>query len=171
MLDGIITLVDAVHAQQQLDQFTIARAQIGYADRILLTKTDVEPDNEALLARLQRINAKAPVYKVINGDIDMNLLFNVGGFMLDDNVEISKPLFRFAPKQQNDIQSLVITMDKPVEISAISAPWKRCCSAMLIICCVTKGYSGLKMSRAACYSGAFSVFTVQILTANGVRMM
>lgn len=120
VLDGIITLVDAVHAQQQLDQFTIAQAQIGYADRILLTKTDVEPDNEALLSRLQRINAKAPVYKVINGDIDMNLLFNVGGFMLDDNVEISKPLFRFAPKQQNDIQSLVITMDKPVEISAIS---------------------------------------------------
>ena len=43
LLDGIITLVDTIHAQQQLDQFAIAQSQIGYADRILLTKTDIQP--------------------------------------------------------------------------------------------------------------------------------
>ncbi|MFH4113350.1 GTP-binding protein, partial [Acinetobacter baumannii] len=44
LLDGVIALVDAVHADQQMDQFTIAQSQVGYADRILLTKTDVAGD-------------------------------------------------------------------------------------------------------------------------------
>ena len=46
LLDGVIALVDAVHADQQMDQFTIAQSQVGYADRILLTKTDVAGDTE-----------------------------------------------------------------------------------------------------------------------------
>jgi G3E family GTPase len=64
-------LVDAVHADQQMDQFTIAQSQVGYADRILLTKTDVAGDTEKLRERLARINARAPVYTVIHGDIDL----------------------------------------------------------------------------------------------------
>ena len=63
LLDGIITPVDAAHADQQLSQFSIAQAQVGYADRLLLTKTDVAPDCEALIQRLQRMNARAPVYR------------------------------------------------------------------------------------------------------------
>lgn len=70
LLDGVIALVDAVHADQQMDQFTIAQSQVGYADRILLTKTDVAGDTEKLRERLARINARAPVYTVIHGDID-----------------------------------------------------------------------------------------------------
>ncbi|MBZ4256009.1 hypothetical protein LAN29_20760, partial [Mycobacterium tuberculosis] len=31
LLDGVIALVDAVHADQQMDQFTIAQSQVGYA--------------------------------------------------------------------------------------------------------------------------------------------
>lgn len=72
--------MDAVHADKQLNDFAIAQAQIGYADRILLTKTDIEPNNEALIERLQRINARAPIYPVIHGDIDLNLLLDIEGF-------------------------------------------------------------------------------------------
>ncbi|CRY87707.1 Putative GTPases (G3E family) [Salmonella enterica subsp. enterica serovar Senftenberg] len=59
LLDGVIALVDAVHANEQMNQFTIAQSQIGYADRILLTKTDVAGDSEKLRERLARINARA----------------------------------------------------------------------------------------------------------------
>lgn len=38
LLDGVVALVDAVHADEQMNQFTIAQSQVGYADRILLTK-------------------------------------------------------------------------------------------------------------------------------------
>lgn len=72
--------MDAVHANKQLDDFAIAQAQIGYADRILLTKTDVQPEHESLIERLQRINARAPIYPVTHGEIDLDLLFNIQGF-------------------------------------------------------------------------------------------
>ncbi|MFC3394832.1 GTPase [Brenneria rubrifaciens] len=120
ILDGIITLVDAVHAQQQLDQFTIAQSQIGYADRILLTKTDVAGEDEALLSRLQRINARAPIYPVIHGDIDLGVLFNIEGFILNDRLAVKTPVFRFIAPAQNNVQSIVVYLDKPVELPSVS---------------------------------------------------
>ncbi|MBD2783419.1 GTPase [Xenorhabdus sp. DI] len=120
LLDGIITLVDAVHAEQQLDRFSIAQAQVGYADRILLTKTDIAPVYDALVERLQRINARAPVYNVIQGEIDLGLLFDIDGFMLNDKLTVSPPVFRFMPKQSNSVQSIVVNLSYPVELSAVS---------------------------------------------------
>lgn len=122
LLDGIITLVDAVHADQQLNQFTISQAQVGYADRILLTKTDVATDNDALIQRLQLMNARAPVYKVTHGDIDLSVLFDIEGFVLNDklNVAAPAPLFRRIPQAQNNIQSIVVYHDQPLELMQIS---------------------------------------------------
>lgn len=122
LLDGIITLVDAVHGQQQLDQFSIAQAQVGYADRILLTKTDVAPPHEceALRQRLQRMNARAPVYDVTHGQIDLAVLFNVEGFILNDRLNIATPAFRLIPQPQNNIQSIVVYLERPVALGQIS---------------------------------------------------
>ncbi|KAA8998513.1 GTPase [Affinibrenneria salicis] len=120
LLDGIITLVDAVHAWQQLDQFTIAQSQIGYADRILLSKTDIAGEDEALIQRLQRINARAPVYAVQHGAIDLSLLFNIDGFMLNDKLTVASPVFRFIAPAQNDVQSIVVYLDQPAELAALS---------------------------------------------------
>ena len=120
LLDGIITLVDAVHADKQLNDFAIAQAQIGYADRILLTKTDIKPNNDALIERLQRINARAPIYPVIHGDINLDLLLDIEGFLLDSTLNVKQPTFRFVPKQQNEVGSIVVEFDYPVELVKVS---------------------------------------------------
>ncbi|MEQ5127311.1 GTPase [Providencia alcalifaciens] len=120
LLDGIITLVDAVHADKQLNDFAIAQAQIGYADRILLTKTDIEPNTDALIERLQRINARAPIYPVVHGDINLDLLLDIEGFLLDSKLNVKQSTFRFAPKQQNEVGSIVLEFDYPVELMAVS---------------------------------------------------
>lgn len=120
LLDGIITLVDAVHADQQLNQFTISQAQVGYADRILLTKTDVATENEALIQRLQLMNARAPVYKVTHGDVDLGVLFDIEGFVLNDKLNLATPVFRRIPQAQNNIQSIVVYHDQPLELMQIS---------------------------------------------------
>ncbi|MFG0516077.1 GTPase, partial [Kluyvera intermedia] len=119
LLDGVIALVDAIHADDQMNQFTIAQSQVGYADRILLTKTDVASDTEKLRERLTRINARAPIYTVIHGDIDLSQLFNTNGFMLEENVT-SKPRFHFMADKQNDVSSIVVELDYPVDISDVS---------------------------------------------------
>jgi G3E family GTPase len=120
MLDGVIALVDAVHADDQMNQFTLAQSQVGYADRILLTKTDVAQDLEKLRERLTRINARAPIYTVTHGDIDLEHLFNTNGFMLEENVIQPKPRFHFMADRQNDISSIVVELDYPVDISDVS---------------------------------------------------
>lgn len=120
LLDGVIALVDAVHAGQQMDQFTLAQSQVGYADRILLSKTDVAGMPPALLERLQRINARAPIYPVLNGDIDPSLLFNTRGFMLEEKVLNAAPRFNFIPDKQNDISSVVLELDYPLALDEVS---------------------------------------------------
>ena len=61
VLDAVITLVDAHHILKQLDEYRVASAQIGFADRIILSKTDlIEPaQKERVLQRIHQINAKA----------------------------------------------------------------------------------------------------------------
>ena len=57
-LDAIVTVVDAKHASQQLDDFHEAQEQVGFADCILLSKSDLvsEADRDRLSARLRHIN-------------------------------------------------------------------------------------------------------------------
>ena len=63
LLDGVITIVDASNAMQQLDKFEEAQRQVGFADRLFLSKSDlVSKDQLTLLeTRLRRINPRAPV--------------------------------------------------------------------------------------------------------------
>ena len=58
LLDSIITLVDAKHAPKQLDEFHEAQEQVGFADRILMSKTDLvsQEETETLSKRLKRMN-------------------------------------------------------------------------------------------------------------------
>lgn len=121
LLDGVIALVDAVHADDQLSRHTVAQAQVGYADRILLTKTDLAGETQALEERLARINARASLYRVVNGQIDHRQIFGVDGFMLDDRLQVSLPRFRPLIEQDNAITSLVVQLARPVDMAAVSA--------------------------------------------------
>jgi len=47
LLDSVITVVDAKHGERQLDEFREAQEQVGFADRILLSKTDLVSEQEA----------------------------------------------------------------------------------------------------------------------------
>src|SRR5205085_12095013 len=46
LLDAVVTVVDAKHASRTLDEHDEARAQVGFADRILLSKTDLADEKE-----------------------------------------------------------------------------------------------------------------------------
>jgi G3E family GTPase len=63
LLDAIVTMVDAKHAPQQLDEHHEAQEQVGFADRILITKTDVVTPSEVarLRQRLVKMNPRAKI--------------------------------------------------------------------------------------------------------------
>jgi G3E family GTPase len=70
---GVVTLVDARHADRQLTQHHEAQRQIGLADLVLLNKTDlVEVDARARLARrLRAINGIAPIHETVQAEFDV----------------------------------------------------------------------------------------------------
>ena len=122
LLDGIITLVDAAHADVHLAQ-TIAQAQIGFADRLLVSKRDLVDDAtfDALCERLTRINRRAPVRVVEHGQIDLAELLDVRGFNLNADLGGGLSLRPVQPAATVDrISSLVLRTDKPLDIDSLS---------------------------------------------------
>ena len=84
MLDAIITVVDAKHAPKQLSECHEAEEQVGFADRLLLSKTDLITPEElaALEARLRAINARAPIAHAHFGETDISEILDIRGFNL-----------------------------------------------------------------------------------------
>jgi G3E family GTPase len=121
ILDGIITLVDAANAEIHLAQ-TIAQAQVGFADRLLLSKTDlVTPQAvDALSARLTRINRRAPIRIVKQGEIDLAELLDVRGFNLNADLGGGLSLRPVVGTSADRISSMVLRTDKPLNIERLS---------------------------------------------------
>jgi G3E family GTPase len=79
-LDGIVVTADAIHIRGQLLQQEEARHQIAFADRILLTKTDLVTPAEADAAEpaIRAFNANAPISRVVDGDVTPEDVFGLG---------------------------------------------------------------------------------------------
>lgn len=122
ILDGIITLVDAKHAELHLTQ-TIAQAQIGFADRLLVSKRDLvdEQTFEALSQRLTRINRRAPIRLVEHGRIDLAELLDVRGFNLNADLGGGISLRPVSPAPSVDrISSLVLRTEQALDLDRLS---------------------------------------------------
>ena len=90
LLDSILTLVDAKHAQKQLDDRQEARRQVGFADQIFISKTDLVSAEEAddLIHRLKHMNPRAPQQKVHFGEVAIKDVFDLRGFNLNAKLDI-----------------------------------------------------------------------------------
>jgi G3E family GTPase len=90
LLDSILTLVDAKHAGQQLDDRQEARRQVGFADQIFISKTDLVAKEEvdALMHRLKHMNPRAPQQAVHFGEVPIKDVFDLRGFNLNAKLDI-----------------------------------------------------------------------------------
>ncbi len=118
LLDAVITVVDAKHGNQQLDEHKEAVEQVGFADRILMSKVDVtaETDREKLRQRLVRINPRAPIKPVNFGNADIADVLDIRGFNLNAILEID-PQFLTSDEHEHDeaVQSFVYRSNKPFD--------------------------------------------------------
>ncbi len=90
LLDSILTLVDAKHGDGQLDTRQEARRQVGFADRIFLSKTDLvaKAQTEALIHRIKHMNPRAPLQAVNFGEVPIAEVFDLRGFNLNAKLDI-----------------------------------------------------------------------------------
>ena len=95
-LDGIITLIDAKHIEQHLDEEkpdgaeNEAVEQVAFADRMLLNKTDLvtEADLERVEKRLRGINQFAPIQRCTQSKVSVDSVLNIRGFDVDKVLEM-----------------------------------------------------------------------------------
>ena len=93
-LDGIVTLVDAAHVEQQIGRSDESSEQIAFADVLVLNKTDlVENDAlDGLEARLRDMNNMARVVRSEQADVAVETVLNLSAFDLDQALE-RRPTF------------------------------------------------------------------------------
>jgi G3E family GTPase len=90
LLDSILTLVDAKHADETLDARQEARRQIGFADQIFISKADLVdgPTLEALKHRVKHMNPRAPQREAHFGEVPIAEVFDLRGFNLNATLDI-----------------------------------------------------------------------------------
>ena len=95
-MDGVVTLVDAKHIEQHLDEkkadgaINEAVSQVAFADRLLLNKCDLVPkesDLRRIEARLNGINSFAPIRRCTRSNVAVDEVLNIMGFDLSRAIE------------------------------------------------------------------------------------
>ena len=93
-LDGIVTLVDSAHIEQQLGRSDESTEQIAFADVLVLNKTDLVNTEQldTLEARLRDMNRMTRVVRSENANVPVETVLNLAAFDLDQVLE-RRPTF------------------------------------------------------------------------------
>jgi G3E family GTPase len=139
-MDGVVTTVDAVLGEAQLDSYFEAQRQVAVADKLILTKTDLAAaaDLQALKQRLTELNPAAEQIVAIKGEMDFERILDLGLFNARDKVpDVQKWLNeqRYKPvkpgglmggkpaadSHDNRIRSFSIVIDEPIPPAGLQA--------------------------------------------------
>ena len=128
-LDGIVTMVDAKHVEQHLDDprpegvENEAIEQVAFADRMLLNKCDLvdEADLARVEARLKSINSSATIQRSTKAEVSPNQVLNLHAFDLKKTVEMDPEFLNTENEHEHDttVSSLSVLEDRPLDLDSI----------------------------------------------------
>jgi G3E family GTPase len=125
-LDAIVTVVDAKHLLGEIDRAPEAQEQLGFADIVLLNKTDLvaADDLASVEARIRRINPYAGIHRTERCGVDLHNVLGRDAFNLDRVLEFEPGFLTEAHDHEHDaeITSLSLTADRPLD-PARFVPW------------------------------------------------
>jgi len=125
VLGGVVTTVDAVTGATTLEREDISQKQVAVADRIVLTKLDLNgPAQPVLLRRLAGLNAGAPILSADRGKIDSQCLFRAGLYdphvkSLDVDMWLAEDRHSRA-RHDADIQTYAVVRKEPIRAIALT---------------------------------------------------
>ncbi len=119
-LDGVVTLVDAKHANDTLDKEPEAKDQVAFADKIFISKKDLVSDEEYedLKARLIAINPRAAIEPVHMGEVAVDKVLDIYGFNMNDILDVDPAFLTGAHHHrhhEDDVSAFLFTSDKPFD--------------------------------------------------------
>ena len=115
-LDALVTVVDALHAPAKLDEFHEAQEQVAFADRLLISKSDLvgAAEGERLRQPLARMNPRARITTVNFGATPVQDPLDIAGYFLDGILDI-EPGFLDKDHHEHDdaVESFVFASAAP----------------------------------------------------------
>ncbi|MGY6500294.1 MAG: CobW family GTP-binding protein [Acidimicrobiales bacterium] len=122
-LDAIVTMIDAKHVLQHLDEVkpdgveNEAIEQVAFADRLVINKTDlVDAEHLRIVEdRLRSINGVASIVHSQWGKVDLPAILDVGAFDLNRVLDVD-PTFLVESDHQHDQSVTSVGIDLPGEI-------------------------------------------------------
>jgi G3E family GTPase len=123
VLGGVVTTVDAVNGSGTLDREEISIKQVAFADRLVLTKSDLANGAQPqLLDRLAELNAAAPVLRAEHGRIDPRRVFDRGLYdprtkSLDASARLAEEISaqkHFHDRHDAEITTYALVREEPI---------------------------------------------------------
>ena len=128
-LDGIVTLVDAKHVEQHLDeekpegQENEAVEQVAFADRMILNKTDLvtEDDLVRVEKRLKSMNSSATIIRTERSKVSVDNVLDIRAFDLKKTVEMDPEFLNTENEHEHDttVSSVSVVEKRPLDLDAI----------------------------------------------------
>merc|ERR1711976_951285 len=124
-LDGILTLVDAKHIVQHLEDEkpegveNEAVEQIAFADRVLLNKCDLvdsEDDLKDIEKRIRATNESVPIKRTTNSEVEMDFILGIRAFSLDKIIEMENEFLEDSHDHQHDSRVSSVGIDIAGEV-------------------------------------------------------
>ena len=170
LLDGVITLVDAKHIEQHLDESKPEGAeneaveQIAFADRILLNKVDLvsEADLDRVENRLRGINQFAPIERCQQSTVSVDSVLNVKGFDLKRVLEMDPEFLDTDGEHAHDqsVSSLSILQPGEVDLDEVQRWMKQLLASKGTDIFRMKGVLAIASSEEKfVYQGVHMIFT------------
>ncbi|MES2616098.1 MAG: GTP-binding protein [Bdellovibrionota bacterium] len=123
-LDAIVTVVDAKHIHQNLKEIKETQDQIGFADIILLNKTDLVTTEQlhTTLDTIHSMNTLAKLYKTNYSNIPIGEILDIKAFDLDARIEVNPAITEVYHEHHHDeaIQSIYLEETKALDMERFS---------------------------------------------------
>lgn len=123
-LDAIVTVVDAKHLPQRLEDSTEAAEQIAFADVIVLNKTDLVTPAELddVEQRIRAINRFAVIHRTERAALPIEMVLNQGAFDLARVLEREPDFLTDDSHEHNDeVGSMSFEAERPIDPEKFNA--------------------------------------------------
>jgi G3E family GTPase len=123
-LDAIVTVVDAKHLPQRLEDSHEAADQIAFADVIVLNKTDlVTPEELAdVEGKISAINRFAVIHRTERAALPIEQVLNQGAFDLNRVLQIAPDFLTDDEHEHNeDVTSVSFEVEQPIDPEKFNA--------------------------------------------------
>ncbi len=106
-LNGVVTVVDAKHIFQQLNQCPEAKEQIAFADMVLLNKIDlINPEDlPELEYKIRNLNGAARICQTRNSDVDIGTVLDLRSL----DIEVRAEQHDHTHRHTDNIETVAIT--------------------------------------------------------------